>query len=69
MMIVRQKLWQYCQLKTSLTIFLGSILFHLYYESVKSKNHEAYGLKQEHLLSGFYAIGQLACFSSDFRNY
>lgn len=40
-------------------IYLGSTLFRLYFESMKSKEHEAYGLKQANILNGFYAIGQL----------
>ncbi|CAF1477371.1 unnamed protein product [Adineta steineri] len=37
----------------------GLILFRLYYESVKSDSQEVYGLKQQHIMNGFYAIGQL----------
>lgn len=55
--------------KTYFMLFLGSILFRLYYESVNSKEREAYGLKQDHILNGFYAIGRVDCFSHDFRNY
>ena len=38
---------------------IDSLLFRLYYESVTSKNQEAYGLDGTHILHGFYAIGQL----------
>ncbi|CAF4617426.1 unnamed protein product [Rotaria socialis] len=55
--------------KTYFMLFLGSILFRLYYEPVNSKEREAYGLKQDHILNGFYAIGRLDCFSHAFRNY
>ena len=38
---------------------IDSLLFRLYYESVTSKNQEAYGLNGTHILHGFYAIGRL----------
>lgn len=42
-------------------ICLGTTLFRLYYESVRSKSQEAFGLKQQQILDGIYAIGQLDC--------
>ena len=52
-----------------LHIYLGSILLRLYYESVKSKEHKAYGLKKDHILNGIYALGRLDYFCHDYRKY
>jgi hypothetical protein len=45
--------------QTIINYILGATLFRLYYESSKSKDKKAYGIKQSELLNGFYAIGQL----------
>ena len=50
----------------SLLILLVSMLFQLYYESITSEARGAYGLKQHHILNGFYAIGRQDCVSYDF---
>ncbi|CAF2057507.1 unnamed protein product [Rotaria magnacalcarata] len=52
--------------KVTFTIDDSSMLFRLYYESIKSKEHAAHGLKQEHILNGFYAIGRLDCLYHDY---
>ncbi|CAF4533493.1 unnamed protein product [Rotaria socialis] len=52
--------------KSTFTIDDSSMLFRLYYESIQSKEHAAHGLKQEHILNGFYAIGRLDCLYHDY---
>ncbi|CAM4803462.1 unnamed protein product [Rotaria magnacalcarata] len=52
--------------KVTFTIDDSSMLFRLYYESIQSKEHAAHGLKQEHILNGFYAIGRLDCLYHDY---
>ncbi|CAF4265803.1 unnamed protein product [Rotaria magnacalcarata] len=52
--------------KVAFTIDDSSMLFRLYYESIKSKEHAAHGLKQEHILNEFYAIGRLDCLYHDY---
>ncbi|CAF1628509.1 unnamed protein product [Adineta ricciae] len=54
--------------KISLTFDDSLMLFRLYYESVKSDFQEAYGLERQHILNGFYNIGQLDYTSYDLKN-
>ena len=42
-------------------MYLGLTLFRLYYESARSQNKEAFGLKQQHILDGVFALGRLEC--------
>jgi hypothetical protein len=45
--------------QTSIIYNLDIFLFRLYYESSKSTDRKAYGVKQTQLLNGFKAIGRL----------
>lgn len=56
-------------IKAVLITFSGSMLFRLYYESTNSQNKEAFGLQQQHILNGFYAMGRLDCLTCDFSKY
>jgi len=60
--MVRHKIYNESLAQTLFMLFLVSSLFRLYYESLNSKSRKVYGLKEEHILKGFYAIGQFDCF-------